>query len=357
MRKIWIILLALVLALFVCAPALAFTSDTGEDPPFRLDAYLVDYEDDDFFGFASLPKGDRGYVKNEIVAWVIELHVEKGQNPFFLHWMIEATGEDVSFDIVENQNYRLSSNMGPFGVPLNITDEKITGLIGPDTFNAASEAQTYKMLLYAKITGDDPSITAELVDGIGNMEFGDAPVSLMTLEGVQYAILKHFDSISGDEDAYLILIFDGDYAGAAIELGVDKNHATTSMKIATPSSAQLYALVPDLGGDIGVFVDGSIKTSGSVYNGVMAVYEDVVVDVFGLDYMKIGNSLRDSFFDAITSPDTLSDTIEMKPFTPYVSVPEELVMDPPKTGGAPGLIGPAMVALSAVCAFALNKRR
>jgi ABC-type sugar transport system substrate-binding protein len=57
MKKFLVLVLALTLAFALAAPAMAFTSDeeTDDDTPYGLDIYLVEYDDDDMFGYISLP--------------------------------------------------------------------------------------------------------------------------------------------------------------------------------------------------------------------------------------------------------------------------------------------------------------
>ena len=45
-----------------------------------LKIYLVEYDDNDLFGFVTLPESDRGYAKNEIVAAVVELDIPEDED-------------------------------------------------------------------------------------------------------------------------------------------------------------------------------------------------------------------------------------------------------------------------------------
>jgi hypothetical protein len=105
MKKFLSLMLALVLALGLAAPAMAFTSDdsAAEDHPYDLDIYLVEYEDNDFFGMISLPPSDRGYAKNEIVAAVVELYVPKDETILPEEYGISLFGGDyVSLHVTDN---------------------------------------------------------------------------------------------------------------------------------------------------------------------------------------------------------------------------------------------------------------
>jgi hypothetical protein len=77
-----------------------------------------------------------------------------------------------------------------------------------------------------------------------------------------------------------------------------------------------------------------------------------------MDYFLIGNYVRDSFFEDLESADTVVATVDIEPWTAYVTVPDEteVVVDVPKTGDAVRIMGIVMVALSGVGAVALKKR-
>ena len=105
MKKFLILLLALVLVFGLSVPAMAFTSDDSEDVdhPYDLSIYLVEYDDNDLFGFVALPESDRGYAKNEIVAAVVELYVPDDEEILFEEYStLVFGGDNVDLDVADN---------------------------------------------------------------------------------------------------------------------------------------------------------------------------------------------------------------------------------------------------------------
>jgi LPXTG-motif cell wall-anchored protein len=159
----------------------------------------------------------------------------------------------------------------------------------------------------------------------------------------------------------VIAVNGGDYNGALIFIQVDEDNVSLGMTI-NPHTAHtntFVALGVNTHNELGI-VDpdnpAKILTSGDMYDDVMDVYNDVVVDVFHMDYFKIGNYVRDSYFENLVSPATIIATVDIAPFTAYVTVPDNIVVDPPKTGDAASILGFVMLALSAAGAAALRKR-
>ncbi len=381
MKKFLTLVLVLVLALGLTVPAMAFTSDTSEDEdhPYDLKIYLVEYDDNDLFGLVALPESDRGYAKNEVVAAVVELYVPDDEviKPEEYEKLIFG-GDNVDLDVTDNKVPGLdcTSNVDNVGSdPGKVTvawdgadkDEielSITKLEGEET---------YKWLFFAKVTDDEASLYAKLVDGSGSVGFATTsssptdPVLNVTLGGDDYEITKHYNSNNGGWYS----IFDGD---DLVFLYVDEDYKTTGMGICPedlmiddPDSvdpADLlyveYAMGVNTKNELGVIdPDNNAKfldTDSDEYEAVMDVYEDTLVDVFGMDYFKIGNYLRDSFFEDLVSGDTIIATVDIEPWTAYVTVPDNIVVDPPKTGDAASIMGFVMVALSGAGVVALRKR-
>ncbi|HOR12936.1 MAG TPA: hypothetical protein PKX46_03340, partial [Clostridia bacterium] len=100
----------------------------------------------------------------------------------------------------------------------------------------------------------------------------------------------------------------------------------------------------------------SFVTSGTEYDAAMKIYNDTVVGVFKMDFKLMGNFLRDKFFTDLVSGKTLAVTVNIKPWTAYVKVPDNVVVNPPKTGAAASILGFVMVALAGASAVALKKR-
>ena len=346
MKKFITLVLVLVLALGLTVPAMAFTSDSeaaDDSIPYGLKVYLVEYEDNDLFGFVTLPESDRGYAKNEIVAAVIELDVPEDEDVAGDGYtLLEITGDNVNFDVTDEP--LMSKDTDDAGLDL-ITD-------GDDGWHVGTAAMgddvTYKWLVFAKVTDDEASITAKLIDGIAADEFAGSPSTLLlTLEGEDYAIVK---TAAG----YAINVLSGDYVGAIITIDVDDDNVSEGMTI--DDGTYDFALGVNTKNELGIVKGAVIDTEGDDFDAIMDVYEDVVVDVFGMDYFLIGNYVRDSYFEGLTSTDTVVATVDIEPWTAYVTVPDNIVVDPPKTGDAASIMGFVMVALSGAGVVALRKR-
>ena len=376
MKKLLTFVLAMLLLVGLSVPAMAFTSDAEADDdsvPYDLKIYLVEYDDNDFFGIASLPKSDRGYAKNEIVAAVVELYVPEDETiapPDNLFLIL--SGENVDFDVTDNYvggvlSFATSFTNGPdtFASPpiWNIADPTDHDKIYIQTAQLPGE-ETYRWLIFAKVTDDDASITARLLDGMTyEMDFSQAPGIVTTLDGVIYSIGKTPPINAAGDFQYVIYVSTGDYAGDYIIIDVDEDNVSLGMSIYIPAGAPYnydnpgtYPLGVNTAKELGIVKGAVVDTSGDDFDDVMDIYNDVVVDAFGMDYMLIGNYVRDSYFEKLVSPKTLIATVDIAPWTAYVTVPDNIVVDPPKTGDAASIMGFVMVAVSCAGAIALKKR-
>ena len=365
MKKFLTLVLALVLAFGLTVPAMAFTSDDSaadDSIPYDLSIYLVEYDDNDLFGIVALPESDRGYAKNEIVAAVIELDVPEDEDPMDDGYTaLEISGDSVNFDVTDEPIYNDDAedlgtliSDGDDGWILDFSDEdgELSAATVPMTF---ADDTTYKWLVFAKVTDDDASITAKLIDGTSAGDFDDGDV-VVTLEGVTYTIHKTAAVPPSTDFTYEITVGaeSDDYAAAVITIDVDEDNVSLGMSI-DPAAAVERALGVNTDGELGIVV-GAIIETGDDAEDYLDIYEDVVVDVFGMDYFLIGHYVRDSFFEDLSSVDTLVATVDIEPWTAYVSVPDNIVVDPPKTGDAASIMGFVMVALSGAGAVALKKR-
>ncbi len=366
MKKFLTLILALALAFGLSVPALAFTSDTTEDVdhPYDLSIYLVEYDDNDLFGIIALPESDRGYAKNEIVAAVVELDVPDGESPAADGYSaLVFGGVNVDLEVVDNDLAYNVDHDGDAGTPA-ITTATLTCTPGTtDTFKyddednrlirAANFAddETYKWLFFAKVEDDGAMLVAKLVDGMTDQDFDEINPITTTLSGDTYTINK-------TAGHYTILATNGDYAGDSIIIDVDEDNVSEGMTIVIAAGAQAgtYPLGVNTDGELGIVKGAVIDTDGADYDAVMDIYEDVVVDAFGMDYFLIGNYVRDSFFEGLSSSDTIVAMVNIEPWTAYVSVPDTIVVDPPKTGDAASIMGFVMVALAGAGAVSLKKR-
>ena len=364
MKKFLTLVLALVLALGLSVPAMAFTSDDSEDVdhPYDLSIYLVEYDDNDLFGLVALPESDRGYAKNEIVAAVVELFVPKNESILPAEYATLAFGGDnVDLDVTDNDLTDLACTSNVDGTA---GDPGVVAIAWDDptdkdeivlTITKLDGKETYKWLFFAKVTDDDASLYAELADGTGNIGFADVSGTetlTVYLDGDLYTITQND---MGTDDAYYLIV-----AGATdpiIKVFVDEDNKSVGMAIDPDGSGTLAerALGVNTDGELGIVVGAVIET-GDDAEEYLDAYEDVVVDVFGMDYFLIGHYVRDSFFEDLVSADTITATVDIEPWTAYVTVPDNIVVDPPKTGDAASIMGFVMVALSGAGAVALKKR-
>ncbi|MEM5766708.1 MAG: hypothetical protein AAGU32_00190 [Bacillota bacterium] len=383
MKKLFTLLLVLLLSVGLAVPAMAFTSDSSEkeDHPYDLSIYLVEYDDNDFFGLATLPESDRGYAKNEIVAAVVELFVPKNEEILWDEYsMLVFGGENVDLDVADNYDGGdidlevsksvtdlLHDHSDAFDLNSELNDDDEIQIDIGDTHGFDGK-ETYKWLFFAKVTGDDASLYAKLIDGEGSRGFegNEGPFELLrvTLSGTTYDILFGLASpLPDEEDFNYIINWSDDGDAYCIVIVTDDEYKSTGMAISPYGGmfdgGVFVALGVNTKHELGI-VDpdnpAKILTDGDLYDDVMDVYEDVVVDVFGLDYFNIGNYVRKSYFEDLVSGDTIIATVDIEPWTAYVAVPDNIVVDPPKTGDAASIMGFVMVALSAAGAVALKKR-
>ena len=376
MKKFLILLLALVLVFGLSVPAMAFTSDDSEDVdhPYDLSIYLVEYDDNDLFGFVALPESDRGYAKNEIVAAVVELYVPDDEEILFEEYStLVFGGDNVDLDVADNYDGAhhidlqvsssvtelLAAHANAFTLDFALNgDDEIKMTIG--TQHGFTGEETYKWLFFAKVTDDDASLYAKLIDGDGSVGFvavqGGEQLAV-TLSGTNYTIA--FVNIDADNFAFRIFWSDDDGL-YGIFIDTDENYKSTGMSIGIDTAeyptGPIFPLGVNTDGELGIVKGAIVDTSGDDFDDVMDIYEDVVVDVFGMDYFNIGHYVRKSFFENLVSADTIIATVDIEPWTAYVTVPDNIIVDPPKTGDAASIMGFVMVALAGSSAIALRKR-
>ncbi len=372
MKKFLVLTLALLLALAVAAPAMAFTSNTSGNNgaiPFELDIYLVDYEDNDFFGLTTLPATDRGYAKNEVVAVIAELYVPKGEDPAddeYGYDTIDFTGDNVNFDVTDNTKPLRTVNVDKSkikGADYTKDDDAITIDIDEGDLYNKSKNVTYKWLAFAKVTGDDASITFGLrATGTGFQDISQSEIQALSsttgLDVGDYFVIK--DKVTNGY-TYTICEDDNDQPGdRLLIISVDKKYKTTGLKVVieSGSGAGEYTVVGLKNGKIGFISGGSLVDDDThLYDDLMDIFEDVFEDDFGFDFDLMGGVVNDDFFLDFLGSDDIEVTVEIKPWTAYVSIPDVVVIDPPKTGDAASVLGFVMVALAALAAFAVKKVR
>lgn len=361
MKKVLTLVLALVFVLALAAPAMAFTGDTTplNPTPYTLKIYLVEHQSEDIFtGWIGLPAVDRGYAKNETVAAVVELKVPKGEADLTTDWLpLEISAKNASLKITKNGLDAIPATTATLNTSNNVPagNKVFTFATGSDSkfttvANAYTADNTFKWLVFAYVTGDDASLTAKLVEA-NEPKLGTE----FSLNGKKYTVTKNptaaapLPAIVG----YRILSGTADI----IDLLVDSDNKTTGMVI-YPGGAVPAAIV-NHGSPFEAYIDGVLYGAGSTnttYVAAKKLYDDVVVKAFGLNFELKGAYLRDKFFTDLVSNKTLVAKVDIKPWTAYVKVPDNVVVNPPKTGAAASILGFVMVALAGASAVALKKR-
>jgi len=388
MKKLLPLVLVLTLLLCPLLPAMAFTADNNEnaDNPININLYLVEYDDVDMFGVASLPISDRGYAKNEIIAAVAEciippMDILKDSSFRAMYRYFMLSGEHVDFNIAENNitftdrdDYATLLCGNSFGMQFDAQFLNDDLLIELFNLQISDKAETYRWLFFAKVTGENASLTATLYDGseVPNSKFGDrenvkrdggALRLERTLGDTHFRIFKITEpDVDGLRYEVQILPREPEDVIDGFIIYVDDDYHSTGMELfeETKDARQTVSLGVTPRGELGI-VDPEnsavILTSGSLYDEFMDIYNDIVLGKLGLNYFRMGNYVRDSFFENLCSKNTLTKTVEIAPFTPYVTVPQSIVLNPPKTGSGADFAGFALLIFSGATLLLLNERR
>lgn len=316
MKKLSLFILALVLALAHATPVLAFTNDTASSPLTpALNLYLVDYDATNDFAMLSVPEPDRAYAKNEIVAAIAEIRVPDGytDNRFTGYPILRVSGADLSFNVNETLKIANSKKVMETALQAAVYNKQSNTITLYLVYGNLADNETYKFLFFGKVTGDNPSFTAALLPL--NPFTEDFSNNMLTLKvnDIRYNVVKH-------NKYYEIHVLDGQYADYRARLHIDSKNKTTGMTIIPDGNAE-HPLLVTPAGVLGILEEGSIITNGANYRKTMAFYNDVLKDVFELDYYLIGNYLYDSFFIGVAEKGTISTSVSINPLSPYVKAP------------------------------------
>ena len=371
MKKQLTLVLALAFLVFAAVPAMAFTSD-GENnlDEYPIDLYLVEYDDSDdfFYGSAvvtSLPEDDRGYVTNEIVGAVASITVPKYASPAD-DMALYITGENVTF-------FRTTSSLAPIAGTTaenagyeasNYYDEDgdFAGYLfgDSDMFEGISKEKTYQWLVFAKVDEDDASLTLTLESGYAagdslsvSQEGGSDSISFEVSDNDYSVYVKGYKTESGyyliELDGYndyvMVIFFDEGYETTAMFVVDEDSQAayevTTSSKLYEVASPTNFGSAEDFA-ETGL--DDITVISGSVTNKSVSRFLDEVCSDLDLDPFNCGNILRPAYFSTGSSTEgSVEVTVEISPWEAYLSVPDVVVVDPPKTGESATLAGYAMI--------------
>jgi hypothetical protein len=105
-------------------------------------------------------------------------------------------------------------------------------------------------------------------------------------------------------------------------------------------------------------VGDQIKYGTSGYDSLLAFYKEWFEEKLGFSAYNEGNLLTESdWTDIAAAAIDISDTVDIEPWTAYVHVPENIVVDPPKTGEAASAAGFITLLLAAAAMVVVKKVR
>jgi len=365
MKKFLTLALVLVLALSLAAPALAFWGDAPSSATaggITLDIYLVDHDDSGSLlsGLISKPATDRGYAKNEIVAAVASVIVPSGTSINAQGYEdLILSGKNVSVNVTDNTLPTLVTTLptgtatNPAVFPPAVVDNAININV-----SAVTATGSLRTLFFAKVTGDNATMNVTLSKGL---EFVTV-ASTTTLE------LGNTDYVVTKVNAQTYVISDGTdqlFRIRTTTSGKADSIEVTAQSTAVGTGANWFGVVYS-GGYLYAMTEES--TGGTVNLGRLpTTAEQLVLDsrmnsifatALGLDITKRGYVMDDDAWEAYAnSLSDLFESVDVKPWTPYVTVPDNIVVDPPKTGDAASILGFVMIALAGAAVVAVKKVR
>jgi hypothetical protein len=125
-----------------------------------------------------------------------------------------------------------------------------------------------------------------------------------------------------------------------------------------PSTQQLVFIKYSDGGSALLTSYDQIKYGSAGYASLRAFYDEEFEGKLGFSAYNEGNLLRGSDWEDIASAATdISETVEIEPWTAYVKVPENIVVNPPKTGEAASVAGFITLLLAAAAIVVVKKVR
>lgn len=366
MKKILTLALVLALALSLAAPALAFwgtAPTTSVAGGVTLDIYLVDHDDSGSLlsGLISMPATNRGYAKNEIVAAVATIIVPSGVElgaSDLDYAEFRLSGSNVSVNVTDNfvGGAVTLVNTIPLGVVnpvVDVTNNRLTVNVA-----AVVASGNLRVLYFAKVTGDDAVMTVTLTRNLlWSSLVADATLDL----GNTDYLVTRTNAVNTNPNTYTISDGTTDLfrirttaAGRADSIEVAGTTAGDWFGVVY-SGGYLYAMTEDAGG-LAINL-GRLPTTAEqlVLDSRM---NSIFANELGLDITKRGYSMTDANWETYAnSLSNLTESVDVEPWTPYVTVPENIVVDPPKTGDAASILGFVMIALAGAAVVAVKKVR
>lgn len=126
-----------------------------------------------------------------------------------------------------------------------------------------------------------------------------------------------------------------------------------------PSTNELVFAVTDLGCKLptGKVPGDDIRFGSTGYTSLRAFYDEYFEGKLGFTAYNRGNVLiAGDWTDLAAAAWDIKETVDIEPWTPYVSVPDNIVTDPPKTGEY-SILGFVMIALAGAAAVVVKKVR
>lgn len=393
MKKFITLALALVMLFAVAAPAMAFTDTeyTAETSvPYELSMWLIDYQE----GYVSVdfaaPETNRGYAMNEVVCAIVCIYLPKDKNlvdnggykelvfggyntrvqPYYFSNAVAGT----QYGAPDAKGYEMKLDLNSGATTLADTIHS--------TINKLRANYVY-FAFFARVTGDDALVYAKLTKNFGLKTNVIKPTligdyGIIANEGSNVVASTAFTGANGYaltpvEAGWLEDILNYDFGYAAFGLNTNDIANDLLWIVLTDSKWRTTDLFIFLGdhpfqavalanGQMAFYpIDAAFNVgqiaSGSLHNQLLALYNDYFVDAFGLNAAYLGNVLKVDYFNKLGGVGDLYDEVAIEPWVPYVEVPTEIVVDPPKTGDALNLIGFVMIALAGLAVVAVKKVR
>lgn len=406
MKKILTIALIFVMALCAAAPAMAYTTNTSPangQTLCKLDIYLVEYTGGDRLSmFISQTPTDRGYAKNEIVAAIGSVTVPANTNVLADGFTsLNFKGTDVNLNVTENNpvgnvNNNRFALMHTMPAAANwqdnqwiLNDNILSHVLGSpantSVFPVSSSSNTYRFLVFGKVLSDNASLSISLSRRAGFLSLLTVPTQVATTARANYSASKYlligdnyivFDSVGTNE--YLVFSTPpGGYAGGTIDqqylcfrIGRDSRNRTTQLYMypngaqgieyrvtALSSIANLMFIYSGNSTPSSNIILGDRVTNSGLNSSLNYFYGDNFENGLGLSAYNEGNYLTDSDWTTISGAGDVSKSVHIQPWTPYVGVPENIVVNPPKTGELANVLGFVMIALAGAAVVLIKKVR
>lgn len=396
MKKILPIALVLLMAFSVAAPAMAYTTNTSSangQTRCTLDIYLVEYTGGDRLSmFISQTPTDRGYAKNEIVAAIGAITVPANVDVLAEGFTsIRFKGVDVSLNVTENNptttGFELMNTMPVVNWPVNkwtLNDNMLSHDLAPFVggFPVSSSSATYRFLVFGKVLADNAVLSISLSRRAGFVNTTNPLQYLATLHAFDFYATKYlpigdkyivFNSHASNE-YFVFSTPPGGYTGGAIDpqylcfrIDRDARNRTTRMYMYPNGAAGIEFRVSPLSNSGIMFtysgnstpaaniVIGDQVTNTGLISSLNYFYRENFEAGLGLSVFYEGNYLTDNDWTTISGAGDVVDSVYIQPWTPYVRVPETIVVSPPKTGELASVLGFVMVALAGAAAVVVKK--